>query len=427
MNRFSVITLLLFAACTPLAQTSTTGTESGKILALEDRTYESQIKTVRLFAPSGDLSSELLPAVTKIGNWNLVLEFDDLQDQREFYYARIIHCRHDWSPSNLADLDFMPEFNEYPINTFEYSINTHLPYVHYQLRLPAVKLPGNYVVAVYRGSNRDDVILTRRFMVFDPRVSIAREGNLVGAGAVARMNQQINFLVTYKNFPMTNPLENVFVTIRQNQRWDNAAAGVRPSFLRDDQSELEYRFFDDSKMFKGGNEFRFFDLRSLNHPGQNVGSVNKTTQPYHVYLATDQPRTQSAYAQYLDLNGSYILQNYDYPSIQASQYAQVHFALESKPLPGDVYLTSAFTQWSNDESNRLQYDSARGIYHIDYLLKQGYYNYQYRLKSATLPPSYLEGTHFETENLYEIFVYYRSFQPQADLLIGYYVIRENAR
>ena len=48
-------------------------------------------------------------------------------------------------------------------------------------------------------------------------------------------------------------------------------------------------------------------------------------------------------------------------------------------------------------------------------------------KSATLPPYYFEGTHFETENEYEILIYYRAFQPQADLLIGYIRLEQNPR
>lgn len=425
---FRFIPLIFLLACTPLAQTGTDsyGT-SAKPLRLADAVYESQIRTVRLYSPSGDPRSEILPAVTKRGNWSLVLEFDDLREQRDSYYATIIHCRYDWTRSNLSDLDFMPEFNEYPINTFEYSLDTQIPYVHYQFKLPAVKLPGNYVLMVFRGSDREDIVLTRRFMVYDAKVSIAREGNLVGSSNVARVNQQLNFTVNYENINAINPYENILVTVRQNQRWDNVATNIKPSFFRDDQFELEYRFFDDSKMFKGGNEFRFFDLRSLKYPGQNIASVNLGAKPVQVNVATDVSRAGKPYEQYLDMNGGYIIQNLDYNSKLAANYANVNFRLQSPRLSGDVYLIGAFTNWELDKTTRLYYDSAQSAYRGQFLLKQGYYNYQYRVASATLPPSYVEGSHYETENLYEIFVYYRSFQPQADLLVGYYVVDENQR
>ena len=122
---------------------------------------------------------------------------------------------------------------------------------------------------------------------------------------MADINQQLNFTVNYKNLTILNPLLDVHVNIRQNQRWDNMATDVRPSFTREIEKELEYRFFEEDKMFRGGNEFRFFDLRSLNNPGRNVGYVAKSSKPYEVYIAKDKSRADEAYGQYDDINGGY--------------------------------------------------------------------------------------------------------------------------
>jgi hypothetical protein len=62
-------------------------------------------------------------------------------------------------------------------------------------------------------------------------------------------------------------------------------------------------------MFSGGSEFRFFDLRSLNYPGRNVASVNKTVKPYEVYVATDKSHGGEAYSQIEDLNGNFMIDN----------------------------------------------------------------------------------------------------------------------
>ena len=75
----------------------------------------------------------------------------------------------------------------------------------------------------------------------------------------------------------------------------------------------------------------------------------------------------------------------------------------------------------------MRYDSLRNEYTARILLKQGWYDYQYIVQSPDVPPYVLEGTHFQTENLYEILVYYRPFQPQADLLIGYLRLQRNPR
>jgi hypothetical protein len=424
MKNFSVVLFLIILGCVPIQQ-SVNQQEGAKILELTDTAYEPTIKTVKLTPAGADSRSQLLPAVTPIGSWNLVLEFDDLQSESTSYYARIIHCNHDWTKSTLADLDFMTEFNEFPLNTFTFSLDTHVPYVHYRFRLPVVKLPGNYVVMIYRGSDRSDVILTRRFMVYDQRVSLSREGDLLGAGRL--INQQLNFTINYKNTALINPMENINVTVRQNQRWDAIQENVKPSFLRENVQELEYRFFDTNKMFFGGNEFRFFDMRSLNYPGRFVDRVDITKRPPEGFIQQDKSRRNEVYAQYPDFNGNYTTDNYDTRNAIAGNYLYVNFTLNHELIDGDVFLNASFTDWKRTEPFKMKYDSATKQYKSRQLIKQGWYDYQYIVKSPTKPEHYIEGSHFETENLYEIFVYYRSFQPMADLLIGYYKVEANAR
>ncbi|HTE34774.1 MAG TPA: hypothetical protein VK666_30560, partial [Chryseolinea sp.] len=288
-------------------------------------------------------------------------------------------------------------------------------------------LPGNYVVMVYRGSNKEDIILTKRFMVFNNQVVFNNDQNLVGAGSIANLNQQINFTINYGKLTILNPLLDVHVVIRQNQRWDNLMTDVRPSMVREIEKELEYRVFDADKMFRGGNEFRFFDLRSLNNPGRNVDYVAKAQKPYEVFIAKDKPRTDEVYSQYNDLDGAFTIDNYDYRDLAFTNYAHVNFSLATAPVEGDVYVTGGFAYWNLEPENRMQYDSAHGVYQGRVLLKQGWYDYQYLVKSKALPPYYFEGSHFETENYYEIFVYNKPFQPRADLLIGYVRLEKNPR
>jgi hypothetical protein len=420
--------MCFFCGCTPLTQSTQNLATNPKTLRLADLAYEPQIRTAVIRPAIDDPQTFLEPAVTRLGDWKLMLEFDDLRDQRDTYYARIIHCNHDWTRSGLMDLDFLSEFNEFPIINFEFSVDTHIPYVHYWLNLPPVKLPGNYMVVVYRGSDKDDIILSKRFMVFDTRVSFENERNLIGAGNIASLNQQINFTINYKNLEVINPLQNIKVSIRQNRRWDNVAADIKPSFVREIEKQLEYRFFEPEKMFKGGNEFRFFDLRSLNNPGRNVARVNRTVKPYEVFIEPDKSRADEVYSQLNDLNGGFIPDNLDYGGIPFTNYAFVNFLLHvRRPFPGNVFVTGAFNYWNLNDENRMQYDSAAQGYKARMLLKQGWYDYQYLVQSPGVASHLLEGSHFETENFYEILVYYRPFQPQADLLIGYMRLEKNPR
>jgi Domain of unknown function (DUF5103) len=224
--------LLLLTACTPLTQSSTFSESNPKTLRFTDFIYEPQIETV-LLHPGTDVNANLLPAVAKRGEENLILEFDDLRNQRDTYAAHLIHCNHDWAKSDLMDLDFLTDYNEFNITNFQFSVDTHIPYIHYTFNIPPVKLPGNYLVVVYRLGYKDDIILSKRFMVYDSDVSFARDRNLVNAGRMASLNQQINFTIKYDNITIPNPMENVWVVIRQNQRWDNSLTELKPTFIRE--------------------------------------------------------------------------------------------------------------------------------------------------------------------------------------------------
>lgn len=417
---------VVIAACVPLQTTDSQQEGGSGPLQLIDRVYADNVRTVQLYLVSGPMPVPALnPPVARLGQEQLMLEFDVLRSGNESLMFRLIHCNHNWMKSVLSDLDFLNEFNAFPVNDFAYSIDTAIPYVHYRAVIPFVKLPGNYVVVVYRNNNPEDVLLSRRFLVFENRLHFVRQGNLIGPGLAAELNQQLNFSLNYSRTELINPQETVNVTIRQNQRWDNMVQGLKPTFIREHQRELEYRFFTSENLFPAGNEFRFFDLRSLINPGVNVDRVDRTQQPPLVILALDRSRAGDRYARYPDLNGQFVISNLDNPQPNSAQYAMVRFTLRSPQLSGEVYLSGALTDWQLAEPFRMKYQQEGGVYQTEVLLKQGWYNYQYIVDARGTQANMLEGNHFETENFYEIFVYYRPFQPPADLLIGYYILHEN--
>src|SRR6187401_1282905 len=82
---------ILIVSCVPLAQTSTGSDSATKILRNIDYAYEKEIKTIILGPDFNGPQAHLLPAVTELGQWNLMLQFDDLRTDRNSYYARIVH------------------------------------------------------------------------------------------------------------------------------------------------------------------------------------------------------------------------------------------------------------------------------------------------------------------------------------------------
>lgn len=399
-----------------------------KKLVFSDQSYEEEIKTIFLSPESNAARYNLSPSIAPLYQQNLVLEFDDINESKENYYAKLIHCNYDWTQSTLRDLDFMQSYNEVTINDYQYSSGLFLPYVHYKYKVPPVKIPGNYLLIVYRNGDKNDLILSKRMMIYDGKVGLAKDNQMAGAGTLNSTNQQLNFIVSYRDVEILNPMESIHVVIRQNQRWDNARMDLKPSFIRDDISQLEYRFFDQDKQFNAGNEFRFVDFRSLNYPGQNTGKMDRSQKPFELFVQNDKSKESAAYAQYRDLNGGYAIENLDYsePNITGN-YILVNFQLNASPINGTVYINGALNNWQRNEENKMTYNTSAGAYQGRMILKQGWYDYQYWVESKSLPGNFFEGSHFETENYYDVLVYYRPFQPNADLLIGYFGIPVNPR
>jgi hypothetical protein len=393
-----------------------------KTLLYQDAVYEENIKTVMVHPPGTGIRDNLMPSVAPLSSQNLILEFDDIQETRNNYYVKIIHCNADWTKSSLLDLDFIKQYNEFNVTDYQFSNNTFLPFVHYRFAVPPVKLPGNYLLMVYRDSDKSDLILTARIMIFDNQVSLVPNSNLVGNSALNANNQQINFTIDYGDLQVFNAMDNFKVTVRQNQRWDNARFNVKPAFIREDIGELEYRFFDQDKQWVAGNEFRWVDFRSLNSPGQNTARIDKSVKPFVLKVAEDRPRGGQAYSQYRDLDGNYAIENLDYiePALSC-QYIFVDFTLRADPLKdGDIYVVGNYNHFARTEENKMKWNKATSAYETTIVLKQGWYDYTYYVDSPTLPPTYVEGSHYQTENFYEVFIYYKSLTPMADLLLGYF-------
>ena len=424
---------IFFTTCVPVASStsgSAAGTRQGDGV-YRDQTFSEAIQTIRLFQPDEEIYDAVIPIAQ---NQPVMLSFDwlELYGEQEVYEelnAKIIHCNTDWRKSRLYDMDYLYEYNEFPITDEQLSFNTKVPFAHYRWMLPKVKMPGNYAIVVYEGVNPNKVLFTKRFMVYDPIVSIRAE--LVRSTGVSEREsrQQIEFLLDYGNLEIPNPNDDVYVVIRQNQQWFNVLDDLKPTFVREDVQELEYRQFDLENNFWGASEYRFFDLRTTAALGQNVAEIVDESLPRKAYLLPDRSRASEAYSQFNDLNGGFIIGNLELQGgVLNADYLQTHFFLDAEKLNGDVYVVGAFNNRVLSDKVKMEYDSSRSGYQIDLLLKQGFYNYLYYVENGDgKDPYYFDGSHFETENFYEIFVYARPPGTRADVLVGYTSLFANPR
>src|SRR5690606_11266961 len=225
---------------------------------IEDKVYSEHVHSVRLFPRGSQQESQLdAPVIAISDSKPLVLVFDDIAYDPEQYTVKLIHCDANWQKSSLRDNDFSTGFNQYNIEDYDYSVNTRIPYIHYSFTVPRVTKSGNYVLKVYRNRNEDEVLLTRRFMVYEELFTVGASIVPPAQTEDRKALQQINVAVNYSRVELTDPTTQVKVLIRQNQRWDNAKLLIKPTFLYQNAKTIRYEPFDGTSTFRAGNEFRF--------------------------------------------------------------------------------------------------------------------------------------------------------------------------
>ncbi len=413
------ITCLLFI-CMSLSMAS--ASDEVDYFIYGDFTYRSNIQTV-LFSQKGfDLSD---PLIRMQSNDQLLLRFDDLDADYKDYHYTIIHCDAYWQPSELREFEYIQGFYTDQIRTYNVSRNTRVSYTHYQLEFPNNNMQpsksGNYILKVFLYGNPDEVVLTRRFMVLEEGVSVAGQAIQANLVRYRDRKQQVIFTVQAGNMHIANPYRDLRVVITQNGRWDNAITGLEPRFVQGNRLTYDY---EEETLFQGGNEFRRFDIRSLRHLSERVADVRSSRRYWDVYLLPDRIRLGEPYVNDNDMNGRFQVMTSDAPNdMVESDYAWVHFYLPMRnPLEhGHLYVLGGLTDWQFTDQNRMNYNYGENAYELSLLLKQGVYNYQYAFlqeNEGGADVSMIEGSHSQTENTYNIFVYYRRPGDLYDRLVG---------
>ncbi len=436
--------LLLATACVPLGTpiTSTAPAAPGqqkppeyyadKTLRYQDFTYSPDVHSVQCYVATGQPNEVFQPPVAPLGQSQAItLEFDVLGAQSQRFTAKLVHCDVDWQPSVLTDLQFLNEINEFLITDYRVGTGTKVPYFHYRLRAPAVKLSGNYLLVVQNTGGAP--VVSRRLLVYENQVQVGLKPGIVIGGQERYTLQQLDFGINYASVDLVNPAVEVKVVLRQNFRWDNAKYNLHPTFVRDAERRLDYQYFGFENAFPGLSEYRYFDTRSIQTVGVGVLHVDPRAAPATtVTLLPEASRSQTAYNQYQDANGQRVFESREYGNgATNADYADVTFQLKAgQPAPGPVYAFGAFSDWQLKDEFRLSYDETKQLYTGHALLKQGYYNYDFAVagaRGAAPNEVYFEGTHYETENQYDLLVYYRPPGTRADLLIGYQAVDMNSR
>ncbi len=414
MNRL-VLVLLSFALCAAVR---------GE--AYRTMMYDSGMRSLQVLVDGQPLS---LPYIELGSEQSVQISFDDISYDAKSFYFRIVHCNADWTPSSLSSMEYVEGFDNGMITDYEYSQNTTANYIHYSFSVPnedlRIMLSGNYAVEIAQDNDFDNPVAVACFSVYEPLASV--EGDVTG-NTLRELNgkyQQLEIEVDYSGMQIKNPMNELYVTVMQNGRRDNMRVLARPTFTRVNRFVYQNT---ENLIFEGGNQYRSVDFSSRYTYGAGIERIFAEDNVYHVIMTPDVSRASKGVEMGQDVNGEYVVNVQDgYSPDYEADYMWVHFWLptDEPMLQGSVYLTGSLVENRLDGTSRMNYDFENKGYYIDLYLKQGGYNYMYGYvqkgsEEMTLVP--FEGSHWQTENRYEVCVYYRPFGERYDRLISYGVI-----
>lgn len=388
-----------------------------------DSIYMSNIKTVRMFNTGNQLS---IPVINlNGGNW-VELMFDDLDADVKNYYYTYQLCNSDWTPADLGQYDYLKGFTQERISDYRFSSIALTRYTHYQVVLPdgnmSPKRSGNYIIKVFLNGDTSQLVFTKRLMVLDSKATINARITQPFSPRLMQTHQKIQFIVETKGLDGVNVSQQVKVVILQNNRWDNAMVGLKPTFVRG--TSLEYNS-ENTGVFPAGREWRWLDISDFQLQTDRVLTANYKKSSTDIFLRPDVPLASYPYVYYKDLNGM--------SSIEAirginpfweGDYATVYFSFippnGEEYTNKDIYLFGQLTDYCFTDSLKLIFNPAKRRYETHLFLKQGFYDYTYIAVDKNNPSIYseLDGNFFETENLYTVLIYYKSFIGRVDELIG---------
>lgn len=356
------------------------------------------------------------PVISLGANNGIIVEFDQLGNDRSYLRYELEHCDSQWNPSGLVDSEFLDGFNEGTIDDYYYSQATVWPYVHYTLAIPNAQMrptiSGNYKVRIFDEQDRDNTLAETRFSISEETMLIDAEASPVTDIGAGNGFQQLSMVVDMQQTPVRDPFSDLKMVITQNNQPWNLKVISHPSRVQGTKAIFDHQR---DLIFPAGNEYRRFEATSTITPGMHVEHIDFEEPYYYVQLETDAPRRGKMYLYDQTQGGKFLPRSTD-PS--DADYMKVLFTLEMPYMPGcEVFIDGDLTGRKLSPESRMWYDHNSGAYRGELMLKQGYYEYRY----IAIPgdSNLIEGDFSETCNHYDIRVYHRLVGSRYDRLCGY--------
>ena len=367
---------------------------------------DPQIKSLQAVVNQDWLS----PAVMRLGSDDILnVSFDELSHDYHHYTYRVEHCEADWTPStSLFESDWLEGFNGNPIDDYAPSVNTTVAYTHYWFQIPnehiRLRLSGNYRIHINDDEGHE--VMTIDFCVAEQSMPLSMSVTTNTDIDTNVNHQQVSLTLNYGVERVTDPANQLRVVVMQNGREDNKKENPKPTIFNGSGAEWQHCR---ELIFDAGNEYRKYEVLDVSHPTMGIDHIQWNGEAYEAYPFIDEPRPNYLYDE--DANGSFFIRNSDNWQIETTcDYVWVVYRMKCPRLPdGQIIIDGWWTTDANPKTYEMTYDWNEGMYVARVLQKQGYYSYQYLWQqpdgSRHIVPS--EGNFYQTENRYQVYVYYR--------------------
>ncbi|MCR5239963.1 MAG: DUF5103 domain-containing protein [Prevotella sp.] len=368
--------------------------------------YSPQVKSLQVVV---NQNWQSLPVMKLNSADRLYVGFDELSHDYHRYICHIERCEADWTTATeMFESDWLNGFNDLIVDDYEHSINTTVPYTHYQFSLPNdqchLKMSGNYRLHIQEDGTDEDV-LTVEFMVTEQSMQISMTATTNTDQDTNGRHQQVSMSIGYMNHSVVRPDEQIQTVVMQNGREDNCRRNVRPAFVNQNGQEWSHAM---EYIFDAGNEYRKYEVLDPTHPTMGIDYIRWDGDHYQVFPYISEPRPNYLYDE--DADGAFYIRNSDNRENDIiSDYVWINYRLKSDPVSDGYIVIDGQWTTENSETYRMTYDENAGMYTASILQKQGYYSYQYLWEDnrGTRRPLPSEGNFYPTENRYQAFIYFK--------------------
>jgi hypothetical protein len=351
------------------------------------------------------------------------LQFDDLFGNEANYYYEIMHCDYNWVPSNIPKNEYLDGFDGQRIRDYTNSFNTLQLYSHYKLAIPnhftILKISGNYILKIL--NEEKEIVFSRKFTLYEDLATVPLQIRRARKVSSLDSKQNLEFSVKSTRINFQNPLNNVKVVLIQNGQLNGAISNIKPQFTI--ANDLIYKY-DTETQFFAGNEFLYFENLDVRAANNNISRIANDGSLYSAFMYTSAARGNKPYSFWQDINGNFVTRkiNGANNTIEAD-YVWVYFSLSSPTYrqKKGVYVTGMFSNYSLSPEYKMDYNEKNGLYEKAILIKQGFNNFQYTIaddKGVIDSENAIDGNFFQTENHYDILVYYKENGGRYDRAIG---------